>query len=65
MWLVSRSDNLQVFVVAEAFWSSHAGLSESFMAKQCEKGMENQLYACGKIFRMPRSLRLPELDQNS
>jgi hypothetical protein len=24
---------------------------------------EYQLYACGKIFRMPRSLRLPDLEQ--
>jgi len=26
---------------------------------------EYQLYACGKIFRMPRSLRLPDLERKS
>ena len=46
----TRSDNLQVFVVAEAIWSSHAGLSVNRHKWLFPRSDNLQIFVVAKAF---------------
>ena len=46
----TRSDDLQVFVVAEVFWSSHAGLSIIRLSRFESRSDDLQVFVVAEAF---------------